>query len=364
MVDVPGGGVDAMGNPTGMPEQVWVSDQPSSSYTQAMGNVARTVGHLVDGAVQLGVNGAITNMVVRPASGIAALPALALGTDAYTQIQADLQERWSPESNNPGAVAIRNSLGQMLQPVGQTIQQLRDASERRFGDGWTTAGFAAAQGALEVGGFLGGVAAIPAGRIALGNLGNGIRGGFTTLADAMPVGSGDAARRGAGLQRGAVGDLEGVGANVAARTNSLARIAQDGHALERHGGGVTDQQLLTRALTGVAPDGSSVVRNGQTIIPPSATAFHSDALLAQSDQFIRRNYLDRAIALSIPGAQRVTIENVDMGINIGRGFNRVSSAPGAAGPLQFNSNLSRATAVYGYDAAAGVWRTVTIYPVK
>lgn len=146
--------------------------------------------------------------------------------------------------------------------------------------------------------------------------------------------------------------------------NSLARIAQDGHALGRHGGLVTDEQLFARATTGIAPDGSSVVRNGQTVIPPSSTAFNSDALLAQSDQFIRQNYLDRAITLSSPGAQRVTIEGVDMGMNIGRGFDRVSSVPGAVGPLQFNSSLSRATAVYSYDASAGAWRTITIYPVK
>ncbi|MCC5626304.1 hypothetical protein [Nostoc sp. CHAB 5715] len=74
--------------------------------------------------------------------------------------------------------------------------------------------------------------------------------------------------------------------------------------------------------------------------------------------------MDRAIALRPPGAQRVTVEGVDMGANIGRGFDRLSSVPGAAGPLQFNSNLSRATAVYRYDAASGIWRTVTIYPVK
>jgi hypothetical protein len=170
---------------------------------------------------------------------------------------------------------------------------------------------------------------------------------------------------GAGPQVGSgLGDVSTNGANTAAQSNSLARIAQDGHALERHGGGITDKQLLTRALTGVAPDGSFVVRNGQMVIPPSSTAFHSDALLAQSDQIIRQNYLDRAIALSQPGAQRVTLEGVDMGINIGRGFDRVSSVPGAAGPLQFNSNLSRVTAVYSYDAVAGFWRTVTIYPVK
>src|SRR3989344_197661 len=166
------------------------------------------------------------------------------------------------------------------------------------------------------------------------------------------------------VEAAGIGGVATNGASTAAQSNSLARIAQDGHALERHGGGITDKQLLTRALTGVAPDGSFVVRNGQTVIPPSSTAFHSDALLAQSDQLIRQNYLDRAIALSKPGSQRVTLESVDMGINIGRGFDRVSSVPGAVGPLQFNSSLSRVTAVYGYDAVAGFWRTVTIYPVK
>jgi hypothetical protein len=153
-------------------------------------------------------------------------------------------------------------------------------------------------------------------------------------------------------------------ANTAAHTDLLTRLAQDGHALERHGGGITDNQLLTRALTGVAPDGSVVIRNGQKVIPPSSTAFHSDALLAQADQLIRQNYLQRAIALSKPGVQQVTIDGVNMGLNIGRGFDRVSSVPGVVGPLQFSSSLYRATAVYRYDAVAGVWRTVTIYPVK
>ena len=227
MVDVAGGGVDALGNPTGMPEQVWVSDKPPTRYAEGLGNAVRTVGHLVDGAVQLAVNGTITSMVVRPASGLAALPALALGgTEAYSAIQQDLQQQWSPESNNPGAVAIRQSMGQILAPVGQTLQQMRDASERRFGDGWTTAGVTAAQAALEVTGFLGGVAAIPAGRVALGNLGSDIRVGFNALGDAMPVGSGDAARGSLASQVGAVGDFEGVriggGVKGGARIEALA----------------------------------------------------------------------------------------------------------------------------------------------
>ena len=93
----------------------------------------------------------------------------------------------------------------------KALGELRTASENRFGDGPTTAGFAIAQGALEVGGFVGGVAAIPGGRAALGSLGDSIQGGFNTLADAMPVGLGAGGLRGPALQWGAVGDLEGLG---------------------------------------------------------------------------------------------------------------------------------------------------------
>lgn len=146
--------------------------------------------------------------------------------------------------------------------------------------------------------------------------------------------------------------------------SSLARIAQDGHALERHGGLITNEQLFNRALTGVGPDGSSVVRNGQILIPSSATAFNSNALLAQADELIRQNYLDRAIALSKPGAQSVVIEGAEMGIVVGRGFDRVLPVAGSVGPPQFNDGLSRVTAVYSYDASVKYWRTTTIYPVK
>ena len=53
------GAVDALGNPTGMPEQVWVSDKPSSSWSQSVGNALQTGAMLMDGAVQLGVNGVV-----------------------------------------------------------------------------------------------------------------------------------------------------------------------------------------------------------------------------------------------------------------------------------------------------------------
>ena len=147
-------------------------------------------------------------------------------------------------------------------------------------------------------------------------------------------------------------------------TSRLAELAREGHALDRHGGSVTDQQLMTRAHTGVAPDGSSVVKDGQVRIPPSATAFNSDAMLAQADLLLRQDYLDRAVALSPVGAPLVTIEGVDVGAVVGRGYDRVTATPGGVGPLQYFSNLSRVTGVYRYDAASGTWQTVTIYPVK
>jgi hypothetical protein len=55
---------------------------------------------------------------------------------------------------------------------------------------------------------------------------------------------------------------------------------------------------------------------------------------------------------------------LDIGSVVGRGFDRVEAAPGAAGPLSVNYGLSRATAVYEYDPAAASWRTLTIYPAK
>jgi len=347
MVDVPGGGVDALGNPTGMPEQVWVSDKPPTSYAEGLGNAAHTVGQLIDGAVQLGVNGAITGMVVRPASSIAALPALAMGgIDAYTSIQQDLQERWSPESHNPGAIAIQQGLGQMLQPVGQTLDQLRTASENRFGDGWTTAGFTAAQAALEVGGFLGGVAAIPAGRTALGNLGTSVQGGVNTLVDVMPVGSGAGGLRGLGLQWGAVGNLEGLGVNrvdvevaassrigsnatldlSAARAARIAELSEanaaryldrlqaearaanpNTHFFDRHGFNTTLEQQYTRASTGLTPD--NVQQN---------FLVDSSRFLTARDQVAA---IDRAQSIHLLTGQPVV--NVNMGSIIGEGFTKL-----------------------------------------
>lgn len=155
----------------------------------------------------------------------------------------------------------------------------------------------------------------------------------------------------------------GVGTNYSA---AIGRIESEGHALVRHGGAVTDNDLFVRATTGVAPDGSVILdkKSGLAVIPQSSTAFYSDALLARADLLIRDGYLDRAVAFVPHGADRVVIEGVNVGGATGRGFDRVSRVPGVVGPLRYDSGLSRATGVYQYDAMSGLWKTVTIYPVK
>ncbi|WP_235537658.1 LysM peptidoglycan-binding domain-containing protein [Pelomonas sp. Root1217] len=149
---------------------------------------------------------------------------------------------------------------------------------------------------------------------------------------------------------------------VAARVTDLGR---EGHALVRHGGSVTNEQLFTRAVTGVAPDGSvALASNGLVRLPPSSSAFYSDQLLAQSDLLIRNKYLDQAIAFMPPGATRVVIEAVDTGTVVGRGYDRVISTVGGVGPLRYHDSLTHVQGVYDYHAQSGTWLTITIFPVR
>jgi hypothetical protein len=167
---------------------------------------------------------------------------------------------------------------------------------------------------------------------------------------------------------GAVGNLSKAEISNAKVVTELSRLKSEGHALERHGGSITDVQLVARARTGKASDGSISERDGQ-IITPNSTAFNSDKLLIESDLYLRQNYLDRAITLATnqktgKAPKSVTIEGVDMNLSVGRGYEAVGKNVGLQGPLKYNSDLSRVTAVYKFDAQVNKWKTVTIYPVK
>ncbi|WP_281286431.1 calcium-binding protein [Pleionea sediminis] len=148
----------------------------------------------------------------------------------------------------------------------------------------------------------------------------------------------------------------------------IDRLIQQGHAVQRHGGGVTDAQLIYRARTGIAPD-DSVSRRDGAVITPNATAFNSDRLLVESDQFLRANHLERAIALAtnqrtgrVP--RSITLQGVEVGSPVGRGYEAIGLTPELAGPLNYHSSLSKVNAVYKFDPQLNVWKTVTIYPVK
>jgi hypothetical protein len=164
-----------------------------------------------------------------------------------------------------------------------------------------------------------------------------------------------------------VGRVVRVGDDLASGVvaTRVSELGQEGHALARHGGAVTNEQLFTRAITGVAPDGSvALAKNGQIRLPPSSTAFNSDQLLVQSDLLIRQKYLDQAIASLPPGATRAVVEAVDTGTVVGRGYDRVTSTVGGVGPLRYHDSLTHVQGIYDYHAQSGAWLTTTIFPVR
>ena len=140
--------------------------------------------------------------------------------------------------------------------------------------------------------------------------------------------------------------------------NKLDRLRTEGHAIERHGGTITDDQLYRRAQTGIAPDGSRT-RRGYT---PISTAFHNDELLVQSDDYLRANYLDDAIKNAEPGTLRIKV-TADTNNNIGRGYLPVGKRTGLQGPLHRADNLTAAEGWYVYDPVNSSWQTNTIYPI-
>lgn len=155
----------------------------------------------------------------------------------------------------------------------------------------------------------------------------------------------------------------GVSPSAEEVRSAIQRLSREGHALDRHGEHVTIDDLRTRVDTGVAPDGSSRIENGRIIIPPYASSFYSNDLLAASDLYIRQNFLDRA--LSFYGSRninRITLEGVEIGIPLGRSVERIGREPQMTGPFRQIENLVRVNAVYTLDRSTNTWKTLTIYP--
>ncbi|ADZ92709.1 RHS repeat-associated core domain-containing protein [Marinomonas mediterranea] len=142
------------------------------------------------------------------------------------------------------------------------------------------------------------------------------------------------------------------------------------HSIARHGGSVTNEQLMHRALTGISPDGHVKVVKGKTILPPMSSAFHSDDLLIYADQALRNNDVLQAVIRQNPGKSIITVRPIDagdLGIDLGRGFERIAGSklkPELQGAPNFVENLRRVQATYQFDPAKQVWETITIFPVR
>lgn len=166
-----------------------------------------------------------------------------------------------------------------------------------------------------------------------------------------------------GTSDGGPGEAEGKAESPPDERRRLIKKPPDGHAFEKHGGAVTDEQLETRARTGVAPDGSTGP-NGS--IPPESSAFHSDEALMRADQAVRNGPLQDQIAQN-PNATKLRVNNADVGFDAGRSYSRVGpsqqtpTSP-SQGPLQRTDGVTRVTGTYVKNPNTGEWETVTLYP--
>ena len=142
------------------------------------------------------------------------------------------------------------------------------------------------------------------------------------------------------------------------------------HSLARHGGDITDAQLMARALTGRAPDGTVKEVKGKVILPPMSSAFNSDDLLLYADQELRKKggVLEKKIKDS--NSPFITIIPNDMDsfeFELGRGFKRIGQSkfrPDLQGPIEKIDGLKKVQATYEFNAINGVWETITIFPSK
>ncbi|SAL02579.1 LysM domain protein [Caballeronia pedi] len=166
-------------------------------------------------------------------------------------------------------------------------------------------------------------------------------------------------------------DFVGPSRPISAAQMELLTVNADAHALARHGGSVTDAQLLTRALTGIASDGSiKLARNGVPILPPMSSAFHSDQLLAYADQYVRGSGALASAIANNPGAPYVTVMPAsvgDMGLDLGRGYVRVGASkfsPDLHGAPQLVDNLRSVQGTYALNPTTGKWETVTLFPAR
>jgi hypothetical protein len=123
-------------------------DPPRTSEPSAL----ETAGAIATGTAEMAVGG-VYNYGVRLAAGLASIPYLLDSADAAVAVQEGFNERFSYDIRSHGAQIISRT----LQPVVHYVQSnmvdpARAYAEERIGDAATTALFAGALAAVEIGG--------------------------------------------------------------------------------------------------------------------------------------------------------------------------------------------------------------------
>ncbi|MGY8562893.1 putative Ig domain-containing protein [Paracidovorax citrulli] len=167
-------------------------------------------------------------------------------------------------------------------------------------------------------------------------------------------------------QIGAIGDITGgglVSRGLQAARAKDAAIHPLAHAYTKHGGWVTDDLLIARARTGVAPGGAVAKK-----YPSKATAFHSDELLELADARIRASGILEAQLAAGNASMKITKDMLgDLGADLGRGY--VPVRPNVAvnsgrfeGPLLKVDNMRGVSGTYIYNPSTKAFDMITLYP--
>jgi len=167
-------------------------------------------------------------------------------------------------------------------------------------------------------------------------------------------------------QVGAIGDITGgglVSRGLQAARAKDAAIHPLAHAYTKHGGWVTDDLLIARARTGVAPGGAVAKK-----YPSKATAFHSDELLELADARIRASGILEAQLAAGNASMKITKDMLgDLGADLGRGY--VPVRPNVAvnsgrfeGPLLKVDNMRGVSGTYIYNPSTKAFDMITLYP--
>ena len=294
----------------------------STPWPASVGKALQFVASVVDGVVDLGVKSTVNGMLARPASGVMALPALALGgTQAYSELQADLQDRLSLEVKNDGGKLLQQGLARIVSPVAETLAQWRTSTERSLGDGTATTLFTLAQAGLESAGFLGAVSLLPGGSSALRSVRAGATEGLavdgaapalrTIEAGTMDASAGSGQWHnapgvsGVGNVGGAAGaetrGVSGLGSPLRGERDRVLTSVEIEHVTEQWksiGGDPSVLKFNQGPFTGVSDSGSVYIRGD--VFPTTSNSLHPTANLSVRETLAHEmghmEYLDTGVA--------------------------------------------------------------------